>query len=390
MATWGWILLLLLALGAGLTVGYFIARLRLGPGLQEARLRLEAAQRELGERDQLDKRFQDTFAALSNQALKISSDQFLQLAEEKFKALSKESDQHLESKKKLIDANLQEIGTALKALVDKSTKLEEGLASSKEQTEQLRSTTDGLRQVLSSSQARGKWGERMVEDILQLLGLEEGINYQTQVTLKSGSRPDFTFLLPKSKKINLDVKFPIDQYEYYIEAESESDAHQAKRQFLADVKNHIKDVAGRGYVSPADGTVDYAMVFIPNEAIYGFIHQNDAGLLDYALEQRIILCSPITLYAVLSLVRQAVRNFAMEEKAGEIFKLLELFQKQWTKYTGQMDKLGRSLESTQRDYQELVTTRSRQLDKPLDKIQELQTGRQQELLGESANPPSED
>lgn len=390
MATWGWILLLLLALGAGLTVGYLIARLRLSAGLQEAQLRLEAARRELGERDQLDKRFQDTFAALSNQALKISSDQFLQLAEEKFKALSKESDQHLESKKKLIDANLQEIGTALKDLVEKSTKLEEGLASSKEQTEQLRSTTDGLRQVLSSSQARGKWGERMVEDILQLLGLEEGINYQTQVTLKSGSRPDFTFLLPKSKKINLDVKFPIDQYEYYIEAESESDAQQAKRQFLAAVKNHIKDVAGRGYVSPADGTVDYAMVFIPNEAIYGFIHQNDAGLLDYALEQRIILCSPITLYAVLSLVRQAVRNFAMEEKAGEIFKLLELFQKQWTKYTGQMDKLGRSLESTQRDYQELVTTRSRQLDKPLDKIQELQTGRQQELLGESANPPSED
>ncbi len=380
MTTGVWILLLLLALGGGLTVGYLYARLRLSADLQEAQLRLEAARRELGERDQLDKRFKDTFAALSNQALKISSDQFLQLAEEKFKALSKESDQQLESKKKLIDANLQEIGTALKDLVDKSTKLEEGLASSKEQTEQLRSTTDGLRQVLSSSQARGKWGERMVEDILQILGLEEGLNYQTQVTLKSGSRPDFTFLLPKSKKINLDVKFPIDQYEYYIEAESESDAQQAKRQFLADVKNHIKDVAGRGYVSPADGTVDYAMVFIPNEAIYGFIHQNDADLLDYALEQRIILCSPITLYAVLSLVRQAVRNFAMEEKAGEIFKLLELFQKQWTKYTGQMDKLGRSLESAHRDYQELVTTRSRQLDKPLDKIQELQAGRQQDLL----------
>ncbi|MCH7851260.1 MAG: DNA recombination protein RmuC [Candidatus Marinimicrobia bacterium] len=201
MATWGWILLVLLALGAGSIAGYYIAWLRRAADLQEARLRLEAAQRELGERDDLDKRFKDTFAALSSQALKISSDQFLQLAAEKFKALSKESDQHLESKKKLIDANLQEIGTALKDLVDKSTKLEEGLASSKEQTEQLRSTTDGLRQVLSSSQARGKWGERMVEDILQLLGLEEGLNYQTQVTLKSGSRPDFTFLLPKSKTI---------------------------------------------------------------------------------------------------------------------------------------------------------------------------------------------
>jgi DNA recombination protein RmuC len=273
------------------------------------------------------------------------------------------------------------MGTTLKDLVEKSARLDEGLATSKEETEKLRSTADQLRQVLASPQQRGKWGERMVEDILNVMGLQEGINYQVQMTMGSGERPDYTFLLPKDKKVNLDVKFPIDQYERYLDAGSEAEADSAKKQFLSDVKNHVKEVSSRGYIDPESGTVDYVMVFIPNESIYGFIHQNDPQLLDFALENHIILCSPITLYAVLSLIHQAVRNFAMEERAGEIMRLLEQFNRQWGKYIEQMDKLGRSLDRAQQDFEALETTRSRQLEKPLSKILEIQEGRPEELAG---------
>ena len=286
------------------------------------------------------------------------------------------------SKKKLIDANLLEMSTTLKGLVEKSTRLEEGLSFSKEETEKLRSTTEGLSQVLSSSQARGMWGERMVEDILGVLGLVEGINYQVHHRLASGEVPDYTFLLPGNKRINLDVKFPIDQYERYIAAELEVEQEEAKKMFLSAVKNHVKEVSGRGYVNPDEGTVDYVMVFIPNEAIYGFIHQSDSSLLDFALQNHIILCSPITLYAVLSLVHQAVRSFTVEERAGEIIKQLAVFHKQWDEYVGKMDKLGRSLDAAKGDYDQLVTTRTRQLEKPLNRIAELQESRQEELLGE--------
>lgn len=323
----------------------------------------------------------DTFKALAGSVLSESTTEFLKLAEEKFKALAQQGDATLEEKKKLIDANLQEMGTTLRNLVEKSARLDEGLATSKEETEKLRSTAEKLRQVLASPQQRGKWGERMVEDILNVMGLQKGINYQVQLTMSSGERPDYTFFLPKDKKINLDVKFPIDQYERYIEAGSAAEAENARKQFLSDVKNHVKAVSSRGYIDPESGTVDYVMVFIPNESIYGFIHQNDPELLDYALANHIILCSPITLYAVLSLIHQAVRNFAMEERAGEFMLLLEQFSKQWGKYVEQMDKLGRSLESAQRDYQAMVTTRSRQLEKPLAKILELQEGRPEELAG---------
>ncbi|MEE9466459.1 MAG: DNA recombination protein RmuC [Candidatus Neomarinimicrobiota bacterium] len=392
-----WIVFIVLAAAAG----YWIARLRLGGDLQEARLHREVAERELkeqssrfqAEREQLgelEQKFKDTFDALAAKALKSSSTQFLQQAEEKFKALARESDQHLESKKKLIDSNLHQMGGTLKDLVEKSTKLEEGLVFSKEETEKLRTTAEELRKVLASPQQRGKWGERMVEDILHILGMIKGIDYDAQTTVGSGERPDYTFFLPPNKKINLDVKFPIDQYERFLAADSDLEREEAKKIFLRQVRAHLKDVTSKEYIDPADGTVDYVMVFIPNESVYGFIHESDPEMLDYALGNHIILCSPITLYAVISLVRKAVSTFAMEERTGEFMSLLIQFQKQWDKYVSQMETMGGALDRAKEKYTALVTTRTTQLEKPLKKINELQAGRQQDLLGESANPSSED
>ncbi|MCH7870548.1 MAG: DNA recombination protein RmuC, partial [Planctomycetes bacterium] len=259
---------------------------------------------------------------IAAEALATSNTEFRKQAGEQFKALADQSSQQLDTKKELIDARLKEMGATLKGLNEKSTQLTEGLKHSSTEMEKLRSTADNLREVLSSSQKRGQWGERMVEDILRVLGLVEGLNYTTQTTDATGTRPDFTFMLPKSKTVNLDVKFPIDQYERYVEAEGETEAQEAKKEFLQAVKGHLKDVAGRGYVDPAAGTVDYVMVFIPNESIYAFIHQSDPEILEYALSRNIVLCSPITLYAVLSLIRQSVESFHLEEQASEIMTVL--------------------------------------------------------------------
>ena len=331
-----------------------------------------------GRRDPLDDieaRLENTFKAVASTALSQSTTELLKLSEERFKALAQEGNATLEEKKKLIDASLQGMGETLKGLL-------EGLATSREQTDRLRSTTEKLHQVLHNPQKRGQWGERMVEDILNIIGLKEGINYEVHAQLGSGERPDYTFLLPENKKINLDVKFPIDKYELYLNTKSEVDAEKAKREFLSTVKYHVKVVSSRGYIDPEAGTVDYVMVFIPNESIYSFIHQNDPDLLEFALQNHIILCSPITLYAVLSLVRQAVRSFSVEERAGDIMNQLTVFHRQWAEYVGKMDKLGRSLDAAKGDYDLLVTTRTRALEKPLNRIAELQEGRQEDLLKE--------
>ena len=94
-------------------------------------------------------------------------------------------------------------------------------------------------------------------------------------------------------------------------------------------------------------------------------------MIDFALGNRVLLCSPLILYAVLSLVHQATRNFIMNERASEVMNLVGQFRDQWKKYVDQMDKLGRRIEGLSGDYRELVTTRSRSLERPLDKIENI-------------------
>jgi DNA recombination protein RmuC len=262
----------------------------------------------------------------------------------------------------------------LKSLHDQSVKLTGNLETSSKETQKLQESTLKLREILSSSQKRGQWGERMVEDILDFIGFMENKNYIKQSQVESGEKPDYTFFLPKDKKLNMDVKFPLASYERYINAELEEEQKIQKKEFLKDVKNHIKSVVGREYVNPAEGTVDYVLLFIPNESIYVFINKEDTELIDYALGKKVLLCSPLTLYAMLSLIYQATRNFAMEEKATEVMNLMNTFRLQWGKYVEVMDKMGRSLDTAKKDYDMMVSTRKNQLEKPLKQIEEITSG----------------
>ena len=129
----------------------------------------------------------------------------------------------------------------LKSIEDASIKLNENLESTNSQTKDLTETTIKLREILSSSQKRGQWGERIVEDILNVIGLMEGVNYTKQGVVESGERPDFTFILPKEKVINMDVKFPLAHYERYIDSDDEHIRSSEKAAFLKDVKKHVRD-----------------------------------------------------------------------------------------------------------------------------------------------------
>ncbi|NRA74833.1 MAG: DNA recombination protein RmuC [Planctomycetes bacterium] len=315
----------------------------------------------------------DQFATLSREALDQNMKSFLEVAGEKFKGLLSSSDVQLEEKKKLIDAALGSMNEHLKGLNKQTIELKTELTESKSAVGKLGATTDQLRQILSSSQARGQWGERMVEDILNLMGLAEGINYDKQTAVAEG-RPDFTFHLPAGKTMNMDVKFPLVHYEKYLVANNDVEKKVEKKAFLGDVRKHVKAIAGRSYIDISKGTVDYVLMFIPNESIYSFINQEDHELIDFSLERRIVLCSPITLYAVLSLVRQAVENFSMEEKAGEMQALVVQFSAQWERFVEKIEKMGGSLDALSNHYHELSSTRLRQLEKPMDKIKELQLG----------------
>jgi DNA recombination protein RmuC len=169
----------------------------------------------------------------------------------------------------------------------------------------------------------------------------------------------------------MDVKFPFDNYLRYLEADGESDREKYKGQFLRDVRGRIKEVTTRDYINPAEDTVDYVIVFIPNEQVYAFINESDSALLDDALRNRVIMCSPITLYAILAVIRQAVENFNLEKTTDQILSLLGSFNKQWALFLKALDKMGKRIDDAQREFISLSSTRRNQLERPLKRIEDL-------------------
>ncbi len=182
--------------------------------------------------------------------------------------------------------------------------------------------TGSLREALASPKARGSWGERTADDVLRLAGFVEGVNYRRQTAVTNGATiPDFTFLLPHDRLVHMDVKFPVANYLRFLEADSDLERQQATKDFLRDVKARIRELARRDYIDP-ECTVDHVLVFIPNESVYSFIHEHDPGLVDHCLGQKVVLCSPMTLFSVLAVIRQAMDNFMVERTSAEILDCL--------------------------------------------------------------------
>jgi len=346
------------------------------------------AESEEEKREQLETitdHLKDAFGSLSMEALSRSTEEFLKLARSRMEAERELGSRELEEKKGLIDRQLETMSSRMQSLSDLVGELEKDrvekfgelagkLHEVSRSTAQLNETTDTLRRALANTKARGQWGERMAEDVLKAAGFAEGINYQRQLTLEGGTRPDFTFMLPKGLLLNMDVKFPYDNYLRYLEANDQEAKDRSCRAFLKDVRSRIREVASRAYIDPENGTVDYALLFIPNEQVYAFIHEQDASILDDALAKQVVLCSPVTLYAVLAVVRQAVENFALEETSREILSLYGVFRKQWEAFMDKLDVLGKRLFDAQKEYDALITTRRRGLDRSLERIENLRAG----------------
>jgi DNA recombination protein RmuC len=327
------------------------------------------------------------FGSLSLEALSKSTEELLRLAQVRLESERQVALGELEAKKGLIDQQLQQMTAALEGVsnlmkdlerdrVEKFGELASQLKATSEQTTALMESTNLLREALASSRVRGQWGERMAEDVLRLAGFIERVNYLKQQTMEGvGSRPDFTFLLPRNLKLNMDVKFPLDNYLRFLEANSEAEKLRFRNDFLRDVRARIKEVTTREYIDPEQHTLDYVLLFIPNEQIYAFIHEQDHSILDEGIRNKVVFCSPITLFAVLAVIRQAVDNFALERTSNEILSLLGAFKKQWGEFLKRLEMLGRRIREVQDEYEALTNARRRQLEKPLNRIDDLRKQR---------------
>lgn len=311
----------------------------------------------------------DAFASLAADALDANS-----------RRLGEMTATTLEGKKELIDKSLVAIGENLektrKFLQNMEVERKADFTRLSTSVTSLSITAGDLHKMLASTQRRGAWGERMAEDVLRLVGMQEGVNYSKQSSADAETgRPDFTFFLPNDLKANMDVKFPLESYKAFLDAEDDAGRAAALKKLVSDVRGHVRAVAARGYIDPKVPTVPYVIVFLPSEQVYALSLSGEADLMDEALSMRVVLAGPMTLYAMLAVMRQAAESANLMKTADEVLSLLGQFHKQWGKYNEEVDKLGKYIGQVSRQFDTVRTTRSTALERPLDKIEQLRTTR---------------
>lgn len=252
-------------------------------------------------------------------------------------------------------------------LKSQNAAIREQLTNTAKITEGLQTSTEGLRNLLANNRLRGEWGEQVAEDLLMAAGFVEEVNYTKQTSTASG-RPDFTILLPDGYKLNVDAKFPFDDLISYQEAKTPLEKKRALAAFNSAVKQKIKEVSTKDYINPEDQTLDFVVMFIPNEMIFSFVYEKLPDINNYSSERKVVLAGPFGLTAVLRMVLQAHKNFHHEKSLVQILGLISKFQEEYTKFGESMERLGKQIDTAQKTYLEVEGTRSRQLTKVVDQI----------------------
>ena len=303
-------------------------------------------------------------------SINLASDRVAQASGEQLGRRAEQIDASLKTVQDNIGARMQLMDDEIKRLREMNV---ERFGNVNEAVNALAQQTSNLNNVLSSSQARGQWGERMAEDLLHAAGLIEGINYEKQDTIAGGGRPDYTFLMPPNRVLYMDVKFPMDSYTKCMTATDAPSREVAKREFIIAARARVTELQKRDYVvSTTQHSLDYVLLFVPNESITGFIHEADPTLIDWALERKVVLCSPLTLYSFLVVVRQATESFHTEETAAQIMQMMGKFRKQWENYVKSLEKVKRNFDNMQEELDDLtVGKRFKGLNRETKKIDEL-------------------
>jgi DNA recombination protein RmuC len=351
------------------------------PGIDTAALREDLSR-------ELSHTVNATVAHTVNQAMAQLSERARADREESIKiaaeSIAKSGGEQLGTRAEVIDTTLQnlsaQMGQRLDALNTELNQLRQinntQYDSVGKAVEALARRTDNLNEILSSSQKRGQWGERVVEDMLRAAGFIENVNYSKQDTNIVGGRPDYKFMMPPNRVLFMDVKFPLDRYAAHFSAETDALRDQSKTEFVKAVKGHIDALAKRDYINNAkEEALDYVLMFLPNESISGFVHEADPKLIDYALNNKVVLCSPLSLYSFLVVVRQATDSFHTEQTAASIMQQINKFHGEWDKYLKAVDDVKDTFDKLNHKIDDISTggTRFKKLSVPIREIEKMRT-----------------
>lgn len=268
-----------------------------------------------------------------------------------------------------LQKNQNRLGETERDRISEFNKLKTVIEEHKNITGGLKESADHLKNILSNNQLRGKYGEEVAENLLRSVGFVKGQHYSVNIEQDTVStRPDFTMYLPDKTKINIDAKFPLQALLKFQETEIKQEKERHLREFASDVRQKIKQVATRDYINPEENTVDFVILFVPNEMIFSFIYDRLHEVWNDAMKKKVILAGPFSFTAILRMVFQSYKNFTYQQNLHSIIKLINTFAKEYENFSSELDKLGMKINAVESQYNTVSLTRAKKLSGVVDKI----------------------
>src|SRR3989344_2503720 len=234
---------------------------------------------------------------------------------------------------------LQENKKQLNDRLDKAASVIRDVGKEVGQMSEIGRSMQELQDFLKSPKLRGNIGEQVLKDLISQMFPKNSFHLQYQ--FKTGERVDAA-IKTDAGILPIDSKFPMENFQKMVKAESTSNEYSAfQKEFVKDVKKHIDSIAKK-YILPAEGTMDFALMYVPSESVY-YELVNMLDLMEYAKKSRVYIVSPSTLYAHLQTILLSFEGKKIESRSKEIFKMLRGMQTDYIKVEENMGILGRHI-----------------------------------------------
>ncbi len=303
----------------GLLAGLFVAT------LWERRNR----NRERGLREEM----REAFKSLASDALQANTEQVLAGAKVQFEPFAEQL--------KTLEEHTRELEKSRQA---STGALRQQLDDLQAATLRLGTTSENLATALTgSSQVRGNWGETQFQNLLEMAGMQEHCDFESQETISSGLRPDYLIRLPGGDRIPVDAKAPLAAYQRAVDEKDPKIQAQHLKAHAQDLRAHAKVLAGRDYASDVGGRVDFVVMFVPMESVLAAAFQAAPDIHEEAMRQKVLIASPVTLLALLRTIAVYWRQDKVEENARALWEAAAKLHKRLETFQSHLAKMGRGL-----------------------------------------------
>jgi len=241
-----------------------------------------------------------------------------------------------------------------------------GMSEQARRLAELSKSIADLQHILSAPKLRGGFGEEQLENLLAMVFARE--QYRTQYAFSSGDRADAVLMFPQGM-VAIDSKFSLENFRRIAEADGDADRKAARRDFLKDVRKRVDEIANK-YIRPAEGTLPFALMYVPAENVYyeAIIRDDDeTGLYEYCVQKHVMPVSPNSLYAYLHTIVVGLKSLHVSQQAESILRQMESLRFELQKFTDVYDKLGTHLKNAGKSYDDST----RALSKLENRVQNL-------------------